>query len=145
MPALGFWFKFLSRAEQVSNHQRRVGVDKTEEVRRLSKTTAKSTNSLAEREKATNQTLEKIKESMSKIRENSIQMGDIIINSPDAAIVVGSGTIEITRGVQSSDPILAQAIAEIIEFIENSKNEEAAENFEEFWRNMRRKDPTKLF
>ncbi|KIC20416.1 hypothetical protein RA20_08680 [Leisingera sp. ANG-Vp] len=100
---------------------------------------------MAEREKATNQTLEKIKESMSKIRENSIQMGDIIINSPDAAIVVGSGTIEITRGVQSSDPILAQAIAEIIEFIENSKNEEAAENFEEFWRNMRRKDPTKLF
>ncbi|MEO1557785.1 MAG: hypothetical protein AAFS01_15245 [Pseudomonadota bacterium] len=141
--ALVFWFKFLSRAEQVTNHHRRVEVRKSEEVRRLSKTTSKSTSTLAEREKTTNQTLEEIKEAMSKIRESSIQTGDIIINSPDTAVVVGSGTIEITRGVQSSDPILAQAMAEVIGFIENSKNEVAASNFEEFLKENEKKEPNR--
>ncbi len=88
--------------------------------------------------------IEELEKTMAEISNAAIKTGDIIINGENAAVVVGSGSIEIINGKKENNPELAAALSVVLGHIENSKNEAAAEVFDRFTKEINKPEPDKV-
>jgi hypothetical protein len=77
------------------------------------------------------------------MKAGAIRTGDLIINGPNAAVVIGSGSIDYVSGIRATDPELAGALTILLGHIENLKNEEAARFFGKFTEELKKPVPDK--
>lgn len=77
------------------------------------------------------------------IRAGAITTGDIIVSGDGNSLVVGSGAITVARDIKNTNPEVGAAISEILGYIENSRNEAAAEYFEKMLEQLDNDKPDK--
>ena len=75
--------------------------------------------------------ISEVLDSMSHLEEQGYRTGDIIISGKNAAVLIGSGTLNIIKQEQYRKPDRAEAFKKIIGIIEETSNAEAADYFNE--------------
>lgn len=86
---------------------------------------------------------EELKSAMKEIERNATRVGNIVINGANAAIVIGSGTINIVRSTAASNPQLAEAMKVVVGLIESERNEKAGALFDQFAAEAAKESPNK--
>lgn len=89
------------------------------------------------------QRIVELEKSMKEIAESAIRTGDIIVTGKNAAVVVGSGSIEVIIGTKETNPALANALTAVLGHIENTQNKESAEYFGKFTEQLNQSKPDK--